>query len=354
MPLSCITPNGKTLRAFKIEAGDWARLRGADAKLLSACCKMPVRPMITAQGNQYFRHEVNTQCTQNHETDNSVALKHTIAATLDENGWLVKTEATVAIPEYGGWSVTVLAKRDGHLIAFCIVSGKSKSSDTLRIHRALAKQSIRAFWLFEAEDFPVTRLLPAANVDYRSLCAKVRLPALSRASVIASDTEVGGWGEGIEISCFTKAISDDRLWFGTLRDGDDAVLRVDSAFAKCPECNLWSNMVARVEVIPSWQNGSGICFKVSDVPSGHSKEIIDPHLKRLGVPTPRFAFDPTYDRQVLTNTCANCKSLMRESDHPDMYERAKGLTQTKIVVSANLARMLQRHPGARWRISEAL
>lgn len=244
-------------------------------------------------------------------------------------------------------STVIFASRGNGKVVVEYVVGSVTTADLIARQRLYERSSIRCLWLLTHHTFPIEKSFPAACVrrtktgSFDALLPSRRADGNQRSFLRDSD-----WAQVITLHELISAAFSGRFWYGTLRPGLPANIRLDGAFTKCMHCSEWTNLCAAVEVIPSNREATFAFYSLENLP---------PHLLADLVPSSLVVFKvgPLIKRFTrgkkghVVNSCVRCGAAQETNDIGALLP----ITQFTTTISPKVAEAAARLPSARWRIS---
>lgn len=244
-------------------------------------------------------------------------------------------------------TVTFASRGNGKVVVEYVV-GSVTSADLIMRQRLYERCGIRCLWLLTHHTFPIEKSFPAACVrQTKSGSFDALLPSLRADGGQRSLLRDSDWAQVITLQSFIAAAFSGRFWYGTLRSGLPANIRLDGGFTKCRHCGEWTNLCAAIEVIPSNREATFALYALENLP---------PHLLTDLVPSSLVVFKvgPLIKRFTrgkkghVVNSCVRCGAVQETND----IGALSPITQFTTTISPTVAEATARLPSARWRISD--
>lgn len=236
-------------------------------------------------------------------------------------------------------------------IAVEVPSLGSRPEAVLAKQRELRGAGIRGMWLLPYPAFTPAADLPAAHLTwseaggFTALLAGAGTPAGIRSLHRLSD-----WAQILPLQDFIISALNGALWFGTLREGKSATVRVDGGFTKCTTCRAWTNLCSAIEIISPYSETFAL-YGLEQIPAHLLGELLPNDLRSFKVGDIRKRYHQPSKGSVVLNSCSVCSAVQDRVAINDLECRQQPITQFHIEVSKRLAVATALLPTARWRIS---
>ncbi|SBW84341.1 hypothetical protein PVE_R2G0312 [Pseudomonas veronii 1YdBTEX2] len=237
-------------------------------------------------------------------------------------------------------------------IAVEVPSTGSSPEAVLAKQRDLHSAGIRGMWLLPFPAFTPAADLPAAHLTwseasgFTALLAGAGTPAGTRSINRLSD-----WAQVLPLQDFITSALNGALWFGTLREGKSAIVRVDGGFTKCNSCLAWTNLCSAIEIISPYSESFAL-YGLEQIPAHLLGELFPKDLRSFKVGDIRKRYHQPSKTSVVLNSCSACSAVQDRVAINDLECRQQPITQFHIQVSKQLAMATAVLPTARWRVSK--
>ena len=186
----------------------WEDLRALNRKdrtLKMTCCGADVTLRQTKLGTRYFAHAKKGNCPAVADTAEVLLARALIAKAARRAGWNVSVETAGRPSGQDGWTVDVLARREGGKpVAFKLQWGRLPLEDVSRCQAALQAEGIRTLWLMRQQSIPIEKAAPAFRLSHdaeANICL-VSLPGSYYHPAFATSNNSDGpnyWRQHIEL-----------------------------------------------------------------------------------------------------------------------------------------------------------
>lgn len=276
-------------------------------------------------------------------------IRDLIASAITACGWQVVASK---VSSDGGHSVR--ARRGNVFIAVESPAAGSSFADSLKKHRELQRQGVRGLWLLPFPTFAPRADFPAACITWESgLGYTALLPGGHIAPDHRSIHRPGDWAQAIPLNLLIKSALSGAFWFGTIREGQHATVRVDGGFTKCAICQAWTNLCTAIEIISPYPESTFVLFGVEQIPPHLLGELLPRDLISFKIGDIRKRYHRASKSSVILNSCSVCSAVQDRGAILELASRQQSITQFSIQVSKRLAEAAALHTSARWRVSLA-
>lgn len=273
-------------------------------------------------------------------------LKQVIASAVASCGWQV-----LSIKSGPGWA-SVRARRGNVTIAVEAPSEGSNPEAVMAKHRELHTAGIRGMWLLPFPAFTPAADLPAAHLTWSEARGFIALLAGGGTPAgIRSLNRLSDWSQVLPLQDFITSALNGALWFGTLRVGKPAIVRVDGGFTKCTSCWAWTNLCSAIEIISPYSESTFALYGLEQIPAHLLSELFPKDLRSFKVGDIRKRYHQPSKASVVLNSCSSCSAVLDRVAISDLECRQQPITQFHIQVSKRLAMATALLPAARWRVS---
>ncbi len=281
-------------------------------------------------------------------------LRNLVAAEIASQGWKVevRTVASGAITSLR--SGVICASRGRAKVLVEIPPASTSISDVVARQAQHDKSRLRCLWLFSRPDFPLSPGLPAAFVGRTIAGGYVaRLPGNGIPSEGRSAQRETDWQQSLSLDELISAAFGGRFWYGTVREGRPATVRLDGEFTKCDACGEWTNLCRAIEVLSPYPGSHFALYQLEDVPAHLLGELMPANLaaSKVGPIRKRYIREERSSRTA--NSCIRCGTPQPGPELVGRGGQLSPITQFEIMVSKRLATATALLPAARWRVSPA-
>lgn len=274
------------------------------------------------------------------------SLKQVISSAVALCGWQVLFSKSGP-----GWA-SVRARRGRVTISVEVPSAGSSPEAVLAKQRELRGAGIRGMWLLPFPAFTPAADLPAAHVTWSEASGYTALLAGSGTpSGTRSFNRLSDWAQILPLQDFITSALNGALWFGTLREGKSAIVRVDGGFTKCTTCRAWTNLCSAIEIISPYRESTFALYGLEQIPAHLLGELLPKDLRSFKVGDIRKRYHQPSKASVVLNSCSVCSAVQDRVAINDLECRQQPITQFHIQVSKRLAVATALLPTARWRVS---
>lgn len=281
-----------------------------------------------------------------------VNLRTTATSLIQGRGWSVSTWGGPPSSGKAIRSPALCARRGRVTVSVEVPAASTPIADVLARQRQYDKAKVRCLWLLSTPDFPVTKDLPAAFIDRDPAGHYLaRLPGRSSPGVRRSALREEDWLQTITLSAFLEAAFGGMFWYGTVREGRKATVRLDGEFTKCADCGAWTNLCRAVEVLSTYPESSFAVYPLEAVPPGLLAELIPAGLEAAKVGPIRKRYIPGEKGSRIANSCVNCQAVQPPVEAGGQASTLNPVAQFDIDVSKRLAAVTALLSSARWRVS---
>lgn len=281
-----------------------------------------------------------------------VELRSAAAAVIAGRGWQVDTWPGQAAIGKSLRSSALRARRGRVTVAVETPPPTTAIADVLALQRQYDKAGVRCLWLLAHPDFPISKELPAAFVDRRDSNDFVaRLPGRGLASERRSAHRDTDWQQTISVERLVAAAFSGEFWYGTLREGRPATVRLDGEFTKCEGCGEWTNLCRAIEVLSPYPESHFAVYQVEQIPPHLLGELVPANLGSAKVGAIRMKYIREERRSRIVNSCVCCEAFQPPLQGFGQTAQLVPITQFDVVVSRRLATATALLPASRWRVS---
>lgn len=218
--------------------------------------------------------------------------------------------------------------------------------------RELHLAGIRGMWLIPFTAFTPTANLPAAHLTWSKASGFTALLAGAGTQTgIRSPNRLSDWSQVLPLQDLIVSALNGAFWFGTLREGKPAIVRVDGGFTKCTACRAWTNLCSAIEIISPYSESFAL-YGLHQIPAHLLSELFPKDLRSFKVGDIRKRYHPASKTSVILNSCSACSAVQDPVALNDLECRQQPITQFNIEVSKRLAVATALLPTARWRVSQ--
>lgn len=339
MSLRCISGDQELL-SIDFNAEGWEELRARNRKdrvLKMVCCGAEVTLRKTKLGTQYFAHSRKEGCEADTDTAEVMLARGVIAKAVRRAGWNVSVETAGALGSQDGWTLDVLANREGGKpVAFKVQWGRLSLDEVARYQALSQAAGIRTLWLMRQQSIPVGKATPAfrlshdaeANMCVVSLPGPNYHPAFASSKRSKNNDGPNYWRQDVELDRFVQGALAGKLRFAP-QVGRTLPLDVCVAYTECWRCKKPTGLVI------------DLCFAASRVLQGAADVTADIYdfddggkgaallmftlpaavLARHGIGPIKPRHSRTVGESYLSNGCVHCDALQgRFFDHEVAYD----------------------------------
>lgn len=336
MSFKC-TSGDQELLSIDFDAEGWEDLRARNRKdraLKMTCCGADVTLRQTKLGTQYFVHAKKGSCPVGTDPAEVMLAREMIAKAVRRAGWSISVETAGTSNGAEGWTVDVLASREGRKpVAFKVQWGRLPLDEVSRYQAVLQAAGIRTLWLMRQQSIPVEKATPAFRLghDAEDNVSVVSLPGPYYHPAFATGKNSDGqnyWRQHIELGRFVEGALGGKLRFAP-QVGRTLPLDVCAAYTECWRCKKTTGLVidlcfaaSRVlqgaadvtaDIYDFDDQGRGAALLMSTLPA----ETLALH--GIGPIKPRHS--RTVGESYLSNGCIHCDALQgRFFDHEVAYD----------------------------------
>lgn len=269
-----------------------------------------------------------------------------ISEVLTTEGWQVHTCSR--LPRAG---LAIGARRGRAKISVELPTVGTTFGEVLKRHNEQHRAGIRCLWLLPFATFPIRDDLPAFCVVQQPEGFVALLPSGGVRAEARSSSRLSDWAQVLPLPAFLRAALTGRLWFGVVRRGQPAIVRLDGGFTKCTVCRGWTNLCHAIEVISTYPESSFAFYKLQDIPPYLLPDLVPSGLGALKVGKIQGRYQREEGRSIARNSCFQCNALIEQESLIEISSRVQPITQVSIIVSNRLASAAGKLPTARWRLS---
>lgn len=276
--------------------------------------------------------------------------------------------AAATLIKAGGWNVTtwggppsagkalrspaICARRGRVTVSVEVPAMSTSMADILARQRQYDRAKVRCLWLMATPDFPVRQDLPAVFIDRdRAGQFIARLPGQGAPGSRRSALREEDWPQTLPLPGFLNAAFGGMFWFGTVREGRKATVRLDGEFTKCPNCGAWTNLCQAVEVLSTYPESGFAVYPLEAVPPGLLPDLVPSGLAAAKVGPIRKRYIPEEKGSRIANSCVSCQAVQPPMLAGSLVGELNPVAQFEIDVSKRLASVTALLPSARWRVS---
>ena len=325
------------LLSIDFDADGWEDLRARNRKdraLKMTCCGADVTLRQTKLGTQYFAHAKKGSCPAGTDPAEVLLAREVIAKAVRRAGWNVSVEAAGTSSGEDGWTVDVLASREGGKpVAFKLQWGRLPLDEVSRFQSVFQAAGIRTLWLMRQQSIPVEKAAPAFRLGHdadANMCV-VSLPGPYYHPAFATNknsNDPNYWRQHIDLGRFVEGALGGKLRFAPQVERT-LPLDVCAAYTECWRCKKTTGLVidlcfaaSRVlqgaadvtaKIYDFDDEGRGGALLMSTLPAA----LLAPH--GIGPIKPRYS--RTEGQPYLSNGCIHCDALQgRFFDHEVTYD----------------------------------
>lgn len=331
------TSGEQELLSIDFDADAWEELRARSRKdraLKMTCCGADVTLRQTKLGTQYFAHARKGTCQAGTDPAEVLLAREMIAKAVRRAGWSVSVEAAGTGSGEDGWTVDVLASREGGKpVAFKVQWGRLPLDDAARYQALSEAAGIRTLWLMRQQSIPVEMALPAfrLNHDAEANMCLVSLPGPYYHPAFATSKNSDGpdyWRQHIELGRFVEGALGGKLRFAP-QVGRTLPLDVCAAYTDCWRCKKTTGLVIDLSFAASrvLQGAADVTAKIYDFDDGGRGAALLMStlpveiLARHGIGPIKPRYSRTEGQPYLSNGCIHCDALQgRFFDHEVAYD----------------------------------
>ena len=210
------------LLSIDFDADGWEDLRARNRKdraLKMTCCGADVTLRQTKLGTQYFAHAKKGSCPAGTDPAEVLLAREVIAKAVRRAGWNVSVEAAGTSSGEDGWTVDVLASREGGKpVAFKLQWGRLPLDEVSRFQSVFQAAGIRTLWLMRQQSIPVEKAAQAFRLGHdadANMCV-VSLPGPYYHPAFATNknsNDPNYWRQHIDLGRFVEGALGGKLRF---------------------------------------------------------------------------------------------------------------------------------------------
>lgn len=274
-------------------------------------------------------------------------IKQVITGAITSCGWQV-----VSCKVDVNGSTSVRARRGRVMIAVEAPAVGSSASDAQKKHRGLHQQGIRGLWLLPSTSFAQQGDFPAVCVNWEPRIGYVALlPGQTPYPIQLSTQRPWEWAQIIPLDMFICSALKGRFWYGTIREGQPATVRMDGGFTKCASCHSWTRLCTAIEIISPYPESTYALYQLEQIPAHLLPELLSRDLSSFKIGPIRKRFDRDSRSIMILNSCSCCSATLGPDSIRELAGRQHPITQYPIRVTKRLAVATAQLPTARWRVS---
>lgn len=325
------------LLSIDFDAEGWEDLRVRNRKdraLKMTCCSGDVTLRQTKFGTQYFAHAKKGSCAAGTDPPEVMLARELIAKAVRRAGWNFSVEAARTLGSEDGWTVDVLAEREGgRPVAFKVQWGRLPLDEVARYQALSQAAGIRTLWLMRQQSVAVEKAAPAFRLAHdadTNMCV-VSLPGPYYHPAFAGSKNCDGpnyWRQHIELGRFVEGALGGKLRFAP-QIGRTLPLDVCAAYTECWRCKKTTGLVIELRFAASrvLQDAADVTADIYDFDDeGRGAALLMATLPvetlalhGIGPIKPRHS--RTVGQAYLSNGCVHCDALQgRFFDHEVAYD----------------------------------
>lgn len=336
MSFKC-TSGDQELLSIDFDAEGWEELRARNRKdraLKMKCCGADVTLRQTKLGTQYFAHAKKWICPAGTDPAEVMLAREMIAKAVRRAGWSISVETAGTPNGAEGWTVDVLASREGGKpVAFKVQWGRLPLDEVSRYQAVLQAAGIRTLWLMRQQSIPVEKAAPAFRLSHvadANMCV-VSLPGPYYHPAFASSKNSDGpnyWRQHIELGRLVEGALGGKLRFAP-QVGRTLPLDVSAAYTDCWRCKKTTGLVidlcfAASRVLHGAADVTANIYDFDDEGRGAAllmSTLPAETLARHGIGPIKPRYSRTEGQPYLSNGCIHCDALQgRFFDHEVAYD----------------------------------
>lgn len=281
------------------------------------------------------------------------SIRDLVSDAIARAGWATKRFALPRIVKQTYRSTQVYASRGRAKIVVEILNSKHVSTDIRARQAQYDLAGIRCLWLTSFHTFPVDRDLPAASVRIDALGEVIALlPSRAMTPNHVTLPRQQDWAQSMPLGRFIHAAFAGHLWYGTVRAGHTATIRLDGGFTKCGSCGEWTNLCAAIEIIPDDRESTFALYAIDQVPATILSELLPPSLASLKVGAVSQQPASGAGPRPVVNSCVRCGAIQDAQALAELHGRYEPIAQFSTTLSRQVADVAAELATARWRVSE--
>ncbi len=298
------------------------------------CCGADVVLRQTKLGTQYFAHAKKGSCAAGTDTAEVMLAREAIAKAARRAGWNVSVETPGTSGGEDGWTLDVLANREGGKpVAFKVQWGRLPLDEVARYQAMFQAAGIRTLWFMRQQSIPVEKATPTFRLshDVETNSCVVSLPGPYYHPGFVSSKNSDGpnyWRQHVDLGSFVEGALAGKLRFAP-QVGRTLPLDVCVAYTDCWHCKKTTGLVidlcfAASRVLQGAADVTANIYDFDDEGRGAALLMSTLPVETLahhGIGPIKPRYSRTEGQPYLSNGCIHCDALQgRFFDHEVAYD----------------------------------